>query len=337
MPPKYLRRLISVPTVVVILLVLVATLPIWLPITALIDLVIGQRRMRYSRLGLVMILLAVNELTTVGMAFGLWLRSGVGTTIWKPKGQARMQVLMRYYGSGLVNSTRRVLGVRLVVNGLDEALAAGGPVLVLGHHTSLLDSAIPVLLLGEKGYGLRYVIKDTLALAPAFDIGGHFLPVHFVNRSGKRTSSEMDAISDLAGGLHGNEAFVLFPEGSFYNKRRHERSIERLRTDAPHLVERAEKLRHTLPPRAGGALALLAGAPEADVVMMAHTGLEWFNSLPNIIHHVPLTAPVHIVFWRVPRSEVPTDAGGQYDWLFEQFERVDRIAIGDLDDLDGPT
>ena len=107
--------------------------------------------------------------------------------------------------------------------------------------------------------------------------------------------------------------------------------IERLKTDAPHLVERAEQLRHTLPPRAGGVLAMLAGSPDADVMFMAHAGLESFNSIPNIMRNIPLPRPVRLDFWRVPRSEIPSEPGAQYDWLFEQFERIDRFVISELD------
>lgn len=331
MPPKYLRRAISLPLVTIFLLLAIVLLPIWMPLTALADVITGPSRVRFTRLGLVLILLGINELHTVGILFLAWLRSGVGTRVWTDAGQVRMQHALRTYGVGLVESTRKALGVKLVTSGLDEALEPGGPLLVLGHHTSLLDSAIPVDLLGPRGFGLSYVIKESLAYAPAFDIGGHMLPIHFVNRSGKRTSSEMDSISELARALHGRQAFVLFPEGSFYNKRRHAKGVERLKTDAPHLVERAEKLRHTLPPRAGGVLAMLAGSPDADVMFMAHAGLESFNSIPNIMRNIPLPRPVRLDFWRVPRAEIPSEPGAQYDWLFEQFERIDRFVISELD------
>jgi 1-acyl-sn-glycerol-3-phosphate acyltransferase len=332
-PPKYLRRLISVPLVAVALVVAVVLMPIWLPLTALADIVTGPRRLRYTRLGYVVVLLLINEIRTLLLCLVLWLRCGVGTTVRTAKGQHRMQRVLHTYGTGLVTATRRALGVQIQTTGLDESLAAGGPILVFVRHTSLMDSALPVDLVGGRDFGLRYVIKQSLSLAPAFDIGGHLLPIHFANRSGNRTSEQMESITRLAKGMTGREAFVVFPEGTFYNERRQRKAIERLHADAPHLVERALRLRHTLPPRGGGALALLAGAPTADVVFMAHAGLESFNTIPNIVRHVPLPNPVRIDFWRVPRSEIPTDPSAQYDWLFGQFERVDQFVI---EQLDGP-
>ncbi len=337
-PPKYLRRAITVPGVVVIGVLSIALLPIWLPIAALVDIVTAPKRMRFSRIGLVVVLLAINEITTVLLVTSVWVRSGFGLRVRTQSGQRRMQRVLRYYALGLVRCTKQALGVRLAVTGLDDAMAEGGPVVVFGHHTSLLDSALPVELLATRGFAMRYVIKKTLAYGPAFDIGGHLLPIHFVDRTGKRTDGEMAAITTLASGMVGDEAVVLFPEGTFFNPRRKERAISRLKTDAPHLVSRAEGMRHTLPPRAGGALAMLDGAPDADVLFVAHAGLESFTSIPTIVRNIPLRDPVAIHCWRVGAHDIPKEPDLRYDWLFDQFERMDRWVVEQLDTKcnDGP-
>ena len=40
------------------------------------------------------------------------------------------------------------------------------------------------------------------------------------------------------------------------------------------MARRAEELTHVLAPRPGGFIAALDGAPDADVVLVAHTGLD---------------------------------------------------------------
>ena len=40
------------------------------------------------------------------------------------------------------------------------------------------------------------------------------------------------------------------------------------------MADRAEQMTHVLAPRPGGLLAALDAAPEADVLLVAHTGLD---------------------------------------------------------------
>ena len=83
-------------------------------------------------------------------------------------------------------------------------------------------------------------------------------------------------------------------------------------------------MRFTLPPRGGGAMAMLEGAPGVDVLMVAHLGLESFVSIPNIVRNAPLRVPVKIHCWRVKSSDIPPDPAAQFDWLFHEFEKIDR-------------
>ncbi len=83
-------------------------------------------------------------------------------------------------------------------------------------------------------------------------------------------------IADLARNLDDNDAFVIFPEGgNFTPKRRgardHAAAPARACTGWPR---RAERMKHVLAPRPGGLLAALAAAPEADVLLVAHTGMD---------------------------------------------------------------
>jgi hypothetical protein len=100
--------------------------------------------------------------------------------------------------------------------------------------------------------------------------------------------------------------------------------VQRLRdAGRDELAARAEALRHLLPPRPGGALALLAAAPRADVVFVGHTGLEQFASLRAIHRSVPFGDPVRVWLWRVPHDRIPTGEDDRLRWLYDQWQRLD--------------
>ena len=117
---------------------------------------------------------------------------------------------------------------------------------------------------------------------------------------------------------------VIFPEGTFFTAERKARAVKRLTDAGRHeLAARAEGLRYLLPPRPGGALAMLAGAPHADAVFVGNSGFERFNSLGAIYRSVPFEEPVRVWLWRVPNSEIPRDPEQQLLWLYDQWERLD--------------
>ena len=330
-PPTYLRRAITIPALFLGTLVLTVLSPVLLGLAAVVDLITGPRRFRNLRTGIFLIWLAWIETIAVFVAAIVWLRHlgrmhGAET-------QRRLQRIVALYGHRILGATSRSLGLRIEATGA-ECLSDGAPVLIFGHHTSLLDSVIPVEIAGYgHDYSLHYVIKKSLAWGPAFDVVGHWARIHFVDRTGKDSEREMDSIAALGLNLQKRQAPVIYPEGTFYNKKRLARAVERLREQAPELVSRAERLRHVLPPRTGGATALLDAAPDADVVFVVHAGFERFTTIGRIFRSIPFRHPVPVNVWRVPRRDVPTEPQERYRWLFDNFERMDRWVIEQLEPL----
>ena len=68
----------------------------------------------------------------------------------------------------------------------------------------------------------------------------------------------------------------------------------------------------------------MRGAPDADVVFVAHTGLEPLASLRELWRAVPLRTPLVGRYWRLRPDEIPTDEADRIDWLFEWWGRIDR-------------
>jgi hypothetical protein len=90
------------------------------------------------------------------------------------------------------------------------------------------------------------------------------------------------------------------------------------------MAQRAERMRNVLAPRPGGFLAALDAAPDADVVMVAHTGLDHMFTVADIWRELPMDKQLIMRWWRVPRSEIPADREAQIDWLFSWWEQIDR-------------
>jgi hypothetical protein len=72
---------------------------------------------------------------------------------------------------------------------------------------------------------------------------------------------------------------------------------------------RAEQMRHVLPPRTGGVTAALEAAPHADVVLVAHAGLEGLSTLADLWDGLPMDGAVRLCWWFVPAQEVPAPPG----------------------------
>lgn len=319
----------SIPVIALVGVVLLLGLPIWLGCTVLADAILGIRRLRCTRILFFLLFVPWLEMVAVLLALGLWIRH-LGQ-MRNPSAQNSLQKLLSFYGHSLTSATRRLLGLRVVTTGLDS-VEDGAPLLCFGHHTSLLDSFLPVEVLGHgRKYRMHYVIKKSLAYAPAFDIVGHWIPVHFVDRSGKNSERETRAVGQLAANLPMRTTQVIYPEGTFYTPARHARALRRLASEDPGLVARAKELRYVLPPRAGGALSMLEYNPTADVLFFVHAGFEPFENIGRILRNVPFAETVRVHMWRVPRAEVPVEPRAQYRWLFSEFERMEHWVARQLD------
>src|SRR5690606_30449132 len=92
------------------------------------------------------------------------------------------------------------------------------------------------------------------------------------------------------------------------------------------------RLEHVLVPRMAGALAALDGAPDADLVLCAHTGLEGLTTLRDLLARGPKRRRVPVRFWRVPRAEIPTDDDGRVAFLADRWAADCCSSAGSLSD-----
>ena len=230
------------------------------------------------------------------------------------------------WGRLLLGASARLLQLRLTVEG--DAEAASGPVVVFMRHTSIVDTVLPLVFLGSRhGMRLRYVLKKGLQLDPCLDLVGNRLPNYFVDRSGE-TDREIRAVGRLAEDLGERDGVLIYPEGTRFSVRKLQRARDKLAQNDPLLHELSQGLTHVLPPRPGGALALLDTAlpAGADVVFFAHTGLDHLERMHDVLSGEVLGSVVRLRMWRVPGRSIPVEREARLRWLYQQWERVDAFA-----------
>ena len=76
-------------------------------------------------------------------------------------------------------------------------------------------------------------------------------------------------------------------------------------------------------PRPGGLIAALDAAPEADVVLVAHTGLDHLLTVADLWRELPMDKQIIMRWWQVPRAEIPESREQRIDWLYGWWERID--------------
>ncbi len=307
----------------VLFVVATATLPLLLLAAAAVDVVLRMRHRRPFILvrGMLFgwVFLAVEMLALSGLLI-TWVVSGFGLL---RKAELNMTYRLQYWWLGLLmGAFRRIFSLGLEVEG-DEVVAPG-PIILMVRHASIVDTLLPNLVVSRRrGIRLRYVLKSELLLAPTIDIGAHRLINHFVDREGGDSSAQVEFIRALSADLSTDEGVLIYPEGTRFTEEKRVRVIESLRTRDPPLAERAERLHHVLPPRLGGTLALLDPLTPADVVVMAHVGLDGLATVKHVLDGSIVGGCIRVRFWRIPSGDIPADREGRIDWMFDQWERVD--------------
>lgn len=308
------------PAVVLGVPVLLVASPLAFAATLVTDLLTGPRRLRFTRLLGMALNYAVCEWIGVIVAFLLWIATGFGIAMQRPWSRRAHYAVQRWWGGAVFAAAERWLGVRVEID--SGELVRHGPFIIAARHASFIDALLPTILLSAQSPALaRHVLKQELAWDPCLNIYGHRHPNHFVERGAADRTTELTAIEALAATSAG-EALVIFPEGTFRSAARASRVLERFAEREPDRAARLD-LRHLLPPRPGGISALMQGCPEADLVLVAHTGFEPFGSFRAIIDNVPFSAPVRIKLWRVPADDIPDEADARLALIDDWWQRMD--------------
>lgn len=330
LPPRALRR-VTGPLLIGALLAAVLLLPVLVPVAVVVSVFLPGRWRALRLLCFALVYLAV-EVVGLVVAAALWALSGFGRRLDTPRSRTAHYTALRLLLDALERAARRLFALRLVTDGtswspLDDGVPGStNAMVVLSRHAGPGDSFLLVHTLMNRDHlrQPRIVLKDVLQLDPLIDVYLNRLPNHFVAADPAAGYSSAEAIADLARDLGEEDAVLIFPEGANFTPRRRFRAIQRLRDRGLlRAVRRAEAMEHVLPPRPAGVAAALRAAPHADVVFVAHTGLEHLSTVRNVWRNLPMDKTLHLRWWFVPAADVPRDEAEQTDWLYHWWETVD--------------
>lgn len=324
LPPLLVRRLVLAPGLVVLTLVVLTGLPVLALVALAASTALPGRWRALRLLWMVMLHLALETAVLVAL-FGIWVASGFGWKIRSPRFRRAHYALVRWYLQVIYWECRRVLHVRVDVEGPPPETYDGRPLLILSRHAGPGDSFLVVhALVNWYAREPRIVLKDTLQWDPAIDVVLNRLPNRFIRPSPGAGDAVERQVGELSRNLDENDAFVIFPEGGNFTEHRRKRAIERLRRKG-HIdeAEKAERLRHVMAPKPGGVLAALTQAQDADVVFVAHTGVEHMSTVLDVWRELPMDREIQMRWWIVPAAEVPEGDQARIDWLFAWWARID--------------
>jgi 1-acyl-sn-glycerol-3-phosphate acyltransferase len=325
--PTWVRRPVTVALVLGMSLLLVLA-PVLLVLAAVLSPFLRRRRL-LRLLAFVLVYLAC-EVVALVVAVLTWYLSGFGWQLQSPTYRSLHYLVLRLVLRTVVGAARWLFRLDIAHDGLgwspldDGVPGSTNAMLVLSRHAGPGDSVLLVETLLNRDHRRqpRIVLKDLLQLDPLVDVYLNRLPSAFIT-PGRRGMAE--EVGELARDLGEEDALLIFPEGGNFTVRRRLTAIATLRRKGlEQQAGQAERMQHVLPPRPGGVVAALEAAPHADVVFVAHTGLEHLAGVADVWRGLPLGAAVRMRWDFVPADEVPPGREAQTAWLFERWSEMDR-------------
>jgi len=328
---RWKRRSRTIPLMVGVTIVGVLASPAILIVAATVDIAKLRFRLPTVRVTLFLLQYGINDSVEILLAPIYWTLAGFGTRLHQPTSSARHERLQQWSIDVLARRAESLLGLRLDIDPASTAALTPGPVIVLCRHVNIVDASLPTLLYQRLGYRTRGVIMAELLADPGFDLiytrtGSVFIPPD-------NGPEAIDMIRTLGQSVDSTTAVVIFPEGRLFRPDRLQRAKARLALENTERAARLASLEHVLPPRPGGVLALLDRIP-ADIVVIAHSGLDQFASFTDLANAVPLRNPIRITAWRVPVDQIPTGDVERIVWLDEQWLLVDNMVSREATTLD---
>jgi 1-acyl-sn-glycerol-3-phosphate acyltransferase len=322
---RLVRRAVLAPLVVLLAGLVWVTLPLWLVAAAALSPVLPGR-WRALRLMWIFIVYLTTEALLLLVLWGFWFASGFGWRIRRPYWEGIHYDLVQGTMWIFFTEARRVLRLTIETDGPSPDAHPGVPILVACRHAGPGDSFTLIhALMHWYAREPRVVLKSTLAWDPAIDVILRRIPARFITPNPAAGQDLESQIADLANGLDENDAFVIFPEGGNFTPHRRQRAIDRLRRlGMERMAERAEAMTNVLAPRPGGFIAALDAAPDADVVLVAHTGLDHMLTVADVWRELPMDKRLVMRWWQVSRADIPADREDRIDWLFGWWEEIDR-------------
>jgi 1-acyl-sn-glycerol-3-phosphate acyltransferase len=322
---RLVRRGRNISIELLMFLLVTVLLPVLLVVAAVVDLALWLARRKpwmAVRLILMMWWFLAGEVYGLLSLLRIWVLALGRDSATR---RDRLYRLKRRWLGSHVRGLKALFGLRFEIEGL--ALAGPGPILLMTRHASIIDNTLPdVIVGGAHRMGFRFVIKRELQMLPTIDIGGRWIPTLFIRRASGDTASELAKMQPLFEHLGPFDGLMIYPEGTRCTDEKLARAKEIIAERQPEIAALAEPLRHLLPPRLGGTVAMLEGARDAgaDVIVFGHVGLDGFEYISDIWAGGLVGTTVRLQFWRYPASEVPADRDELIEWLYARWLELDE-------------
>ena len=316
------RRLVTVPRSILLLLLMLASSPLLIPLALLIDAsrwLVARKPAMTIRLLAFGLVFFTTEVIGLGRLFWSWVRTGFGRD--RTRLVADAWPIQAWWATTLLAAVKRLFQLEFLVHGQDAA--APGPIIALFRHASIVDNLLPaVLITADLGVRLRWVVKRELLTLPSLDVAGRRLPNYFVDRSSDDPRAELRRIRALGDNLGPRDGVLIYPEGTRFTPQRRERALARMRTAEDRMLPAAERLRHVMPPRPGGTLALLDSG--ADVVIGTHHGLEGFAKVADLWSGALVGRRITVALTRIGAADIPGGRRDRIEWLYDRWGEIDQ-------------
>lgn len=260
----------------------------------------------------------------IGLVVECWylrLRSPRGTSPTWDEDHLR---LIRRALDNVMFTAKRIVGFHIEIEGEITVGRPGHPLVVISRHAGPADSlAIAWLLASTAGRIPRVVLADAMLWDPGIAMVLQRLDSYFVPSRSGAGDDRTKGVATLASTLSSKDAMLIFPEGRNWTRERHDEQVSRLRARGE--VARAERAATTpwvLEARSRGVAAIREHAPEADVMVVAHTGLEMLAGPGEVLRAVPFRNRLLIRGVTHHSEDVPTDPDEVAAWLDEQWTAV---------------
>lgn len=315
------RRLKTVPMILVMALVVTALMPLLALAAIAVDLWFGLAKRKPSAylrsllFGWAYLIADVLGLTFLTLT---WFTSLGG------KRQLHLQRTafwaQQTWAAFMMGTASFLFRLKIEVHGQKQATP--GPYVEIIRHSSIVDNVLSAIAIsGPLGIDLRYVIKKELLGDPVFDVCGKRLWNHFLDRD-SGDPREIEAIRRLARDMGPKDGALIYPEGTRVSEKRRLKALKAIARNRPERAERFKDLKYCLPPRHGGVIALLDEAPDADVVLFLHVGLEGLRGIQDALGGGLNGRRTVIQIVRVPRAQVGNGEAAA-EWLDTTWLAVD--------------
>lgn len=314
------RRLISICCIFLFSALLLALMPLWLPILGVVGLLFKKTHASLRCLSFILLFLLC-EVAGILASGWLWLQH-IALRTTEQHYLSANSALQFWWADTLRRGAEKLFCLNFIIEG-EEALQ-GPAAILLPRHTSIGDTVLPVSFYA-KAMQLRvsYVLKRELLLDPCLDIVGNRLANVFLNRVADNMGPELAELEALAAKSTDKDCLVIYMEGTRFSDAKRQRVLKLLADKGDtEALQRAEAWPDLLPIRPAGALALMNGAPNKDLLFLAHSGFEGSANFANLFNGSWMNTDVRLRFWRIKAEDIPADEQQRRTLLFSQWDAM---------------